>query len=118
MKIRLHNNGEPIRNWLHADDTARAVMKIIDGGEINQIYNVSGDFEQKNIDTVKKIIKAYFGTLHNWENYVDFSYSRQGQDVRYSLDDSKLRWMGWTPVKNFDYEIVRMVQYYKESFIW
>ena len=118
MRIRLHNNGEPIRNWLHADDTARAVMQIIDCGETNQIYNVSGDFEQKNIDTVKKIIKAYFGTLDNWENHVDFSYSRQGQDVRYSLDDNKLKKIGWTPARKFDDEIIETVQYYRDNFVW
>ena len=58
-KIRLHNEGTPIRNWLHADDTAEAVMTIIDSGKVNEIYNCAGGFEQANIDTVKKIIKAF-----------------------------------------------------------
>ena len=46
-KIRLHDEGEPIRNWLHADDTAAAVIKIIESGNINEIYNIAGGFEQK-----------------------------------------------------------------------
>ena len=62
LKIRLHNKGTPIRNWLHADDTAQAVLKIIDSGQTNEIYNVAGGFEQTNIDTVKKIIKEYYVT--------------------------------------------------------
>ena len=28
-KVPLHNNGTPIRNWLHAHDTARAIITII-----------------------------------------------------------------------------------------
>ena len=38
-KIPLHNNGTPIRNWLHAKDTARAVIKIIESKSKNEIYN-------------------------------------------------------------------------------
>ena len=117
-KIRLHNNGTPIRNWLHADDTAEAVMTIIDSNKINEIYNVAGGYEQTNIDTVKKILNEYHGTLNNWEEYVDFSYSRVGQDVRYALDDSKLRALGWNPKKDFDKEINSIVNYYKNNFIW
>ena len=117
-KIRLHNNGEPTRNWLHADDTAEAVMTIIDSGIENEIFNIAGGFEQKNIDTIKKIIKAYFGSLDNWEKHVDFSYTRQGQDVRYSIDDSKLRQLGWKPNKSFDQEIFEIVKHYKDGFVW
>ena len=41
-KIPLHNNGTPIRNWLHADDTAEAVMTIVDNGAQNEIFNICG----------------------------------------------------------------------------
>jgi dTDP-D-glucose 4,6-dehydratase len=46
------------------------------------------------------------------------SYSRPGQDVRYSLDDSKLRRLGWEPKADFDKELVKIVSYYKDRFIW
>jgi dTDP-glucose 4,6-dehydratase len=117
LKIRLHNNGTPIRNWLHADDTAEAVMAIIDSGNVNEIYNVAGGFEQTNAETVRKIITAHHST-DNWQQYVDFSYSRQGQDVRYALNDDKLRSLGWKPKKIFDEEIASIVEHYKANFIW
>mgnify|MGYP003318318428 CR=1 FL=1 len=117
-KIRLHNAGTPVRNWLHADDTAEAVMSIIDSGEVNEIYNVAGGFEQKNIDTVMKVIDSYHDSDYNWEDCVDFSYSREGQDVRYALNDDKLRSLGWEPKRKFDNEIDSIVQYYKQNFIW
>jgi len=117
-KIRLHEGGTPIRNWLHADDTAEAVMTIIDSGSTNEIYNVAGGFEQANIDTVKKIIKAFHGTMDNWEKCVDFDAQREGQDVRYALNDRKLKNLGWKPKKKFDDEIQKIVKFYKENFIW
>ena len=117
-KVRLHNDGTPVRNWLHASDTASAVLTIMEAGVTNQIYNVAGNFEQPNIDTVKKIIKSYYGDEKGWENYVDFSYIREGQDIRYALNDDKLKMLGWKVEKEFDKEIDSIVDYYKSNFIW
>ena len=117
-RIRLHDEGEPIRNWLHADDTADAVIKIVESGKTNDIYNIAGGFEQKNKQTVKKIVECYFGDQRDYTDYVDLGYKREGQDVRYSLDDSKLRALGWKPKKNFDEEIQTIVDWYKDGFRW
>ena len=117
-KTCLHNDGEPYRSWLHADDTASAIIKIIESKKTNEIYNISGHEEQKNIDTVTKIIKCYGYDSNKLKDYVDFSYSRQGQDVRYSVDDTKLQSLGWITEKHFDKEIEGIVQYYKNRFVW
>ena len=117
-KISLHNNGTPTRNWLHADDTANAILTLIEKGKTNEIYNIAGDFEQQNKETVRKIIKAFYKTDEDWEKYVDYSYSRVGQDLRYALDDSKIKNLGWKPEKNFDDEIDGITNWYKDNFIW
>jgi len=117
-KIRLHDEGEPYRNWLHAEDTANAVLAIVESGTSDEIFNVAGGFEQKNKDTVKKIIDCYFSNQTNWRDHIDLSYVRPGQDIRYSLDDTKLRNLGWTPKKNFDDEIAGIIQHYKNNFKW
>jgi dTDP-glucose 4,6-dehydratase len=103
---------------LHASDTASAVIAVIESGKRNEIYNIAGGFEQTNAETVRKIIESYYDKAPNWKQYVDFSYSREGQDVRYALDDSKLRTLGWTHNRIFDEEITRIVQHYKQRFIW
>ena len=117
-KIRLHDEGTPIRNWLHSHDTATAVTSIIESGVTNEIFNVAGGFEQKNADTVKKIINCYYNTDKNWLDYVDLSFKRPGQDVRYALSDEKLQSLGWAPQKNFDDEITHIVSYYTNNFKW
>jgi dTDP-glucose 4,6-dehydratase len=117
-KIPLHNNGTPIRNWLHAEDTANAILAVINSGSINEIYNICGGLEKNNFDVVEKIIKLYHGSNKNAEDYLDFTIGRPGQDIRYALDDSKIRSLGWNPVKNFDEELIKIVEYYKNTFIW
>jgi dTDP-glucose 4,6-dehydratase len=117
-KIRLHDEGAPVKNWLHSHDTATAVTCIVESGVTNEIFNVAGGFEQKNADTVKKIINCYYNTDKNWLDYVDLSHKRPGQDVRYALSDDKLRNLGWTPQKRFDDEIENIVSYYTNNFKW
>ena len=117
-KIPLHNEGKSIRNWLHAEDTANSVITIIESKVKNEIYNICGGFEQNNLDTVKKLLQSFGIDEKNIEKHIDFSYNRPGQDVRYALNDDKLRSLGWTPTKQFDVEILKIADYYKEKFIW
>ncbi len=117
-KIPLHNNGTPIRTWLHAQDTANAIIKIIESGIKNEIYNISGNYEDTNFNIVKKILTIKYGTDYDIENHVDYSYNRVGQDLRYSIDDSKLKKIGWSNRMNFDNELPKIVEYYNKNFIW
>jgi dTDP-glucose 4,6-dehydratase len=120
-KIPLHNNGTPYRNWLHASDTARAVITLIEKGQIGEIYNVAGGFEQQNINTISTIIETYYKSVLPYEaieKHIDFTYNRPGMDVRYALDDSKIRALGWEPKADFNSVILSIVSYYKEKFIW
>lgn len=116
-KIPLHNGGKPTRNWLHASDTADAIVKIVESGVRNDIFNISGGLELPNIEVVSKIIHNMFGEV-DVNEYIDFSIKRPGIDVRYSVDDSKLRDIGWTPKTNFDDELKKIVEYYSSNFIW
>jgi dTDP-glucose 4,6-dehydratase len=119
-KIPLHNSGTPIRNWLHAKDTASGVIKIIEAESKNEIFNIAGGFEQSNIKTVESIIKEFFNQNDPSfiDSHVDLSFKRAGQDVRYAINDEKLRSLGWKPECDFNYEIKNIVKYYKKNFIW
>lgn len=117
-KIPLHNKGTPVRTWLHAADTAEAIIKIIETGIKNDIFNISGGYEQSNMETINKILSLKGIDKDAVSEYIDFSYNRSGQDVRYALDDSKLRSIGWIPNKDFDAELKTIVEYYENRFVW
>lgn len=115
-RIDLHDNGKPRRTWLHVSDTAEAIMTIIKKDTVNEIYNISGNYETDNLSVVKKILNLYNGQT-DYQNFV-MEYNRPGQDVRYAIDDSKLKSLGWAPKANFDNELKIIVDFYKENFIW
>jgi dTDP-glucose 4,6-dehydratase len=120
-KVPLHQGGTPTRIWLHAKDTAEAIITIIKADVVNEIYNISGPEEYSNITIVKKIydeIKTSNKTSDWKEQICDFTYSRDGQDVRYCLDDTKLKKLGWSPKCKLDNELPDVIQYYNTNFIW
>lgn len=117
-KIPLHNNGTPIRNWLHAYDTAMAIITIIESQKINEIYNICGGFEQSNIETITQILNIYGINNNKIHNYIDFSCNRIGQDLRYALDDYKLQQLGWLPTKVFSEELPLIIDHYCNKFVW
>ena len=118
-KIELHDQGEPRRTWLHVNDTARAVIKIIESGVQNEIYNISGNYEERNIVVAQKILNLMHpDAFMRYDDFIDYSVSRPGQDVRYAIDDSKLKALGWEPKAKFDKELVDIVKFYTNNFIW
>jgi len=59
-KVPLHKQGTPVRNWLNAKDTARAVCMLIENNIQNEIFNLAGDYETSNIEVVKKVFEEYY----------------------------------------------------------
>jgi dTDP-glucose 4,6-dehydratase len=118
-KIDLHDSGKPVRTWLHASDTAQAVLHIIDSAVQNSIFNISGNIELANYQVIQKILLLCFGCdhAHDWQQFTQPS-ARQGQDVRYAIDDSKLKQLGWQPKADFDQELASVVEYYRNNFLW
>ena len=116
-QVPLHMNGTPRRTWLHVEDTADAIVHIINAGVENEIYNISGNYETSNLDVMHQIIDHMF--LHtDPEAHIDFDYQRAGADVRYSIDDSKLKALGWQPCRTFKDELPAIVDYYQQNFVW
>ena len=123
LKIPLHQNGNPIRRWLHVEDACEAIFVILKSGKRNEIYNCSGKFEQSNLYTIKQILSAYFEvplsqTDDLINDHCDMSYNRKGQDVRYAVKDEKLRALGWRTTRNLGLEIKDIVKFHKENDLW
>jgi len=102
----MHGDGSYVRSWLHTEDTADAILTIIEKGEVNRIYNIGSDTELHNIDVLRAIAKLLdVPEQKAWISVED----RSGQDIRYSLDDKALRALGWHPRRRFIDELATIV---------
>ena len=91
-------------------------MTIIASDVKNEIFKISGNHEDSNLNVVRRILHYYYGNPDH-TNYIT-DLVRQGQDVRYAIDDSKLKALGWEPRAQFDTALEEIVNYYKNNFIW
>jgi dTDP-glucose 4,6-dehydratase len=98
----MHGDGSYLRSWLHVEDSVDAIMTIIEKGEPSTIYNVSGNLEVPNIEVLRRLARI-LGVQE--EKAIVSVKNRVGQDLRYSLDDSRLRALGWKPRRDFDEEL-------------
>lgn len=114
-KVRLHDKGLPMRTWLHVQDTVEAILTLIKSNA-RGVYNVSGPECWQNRQLVLEIYKCIFGVIpENIDNYLDLNFKRPGQDVRYAVDDNKLKQLGWSPKKRLEQELPNIVQWYLQD---
>lgn len=117
-KIKLHNKGIPVRTWTHVHDTVEGILTVHEKGTVNHVYNISSEFEQDNLATVSKLIQTYTNK-NNIDKYIDLSYSRPGQDMRYAITSKKLRSLGWKAKHNINSDMSELVRKYTQGdFVW
>lgn len=92
-KIPIHGDGSYIRDWTYVKDNVDGIFKIIDAGVVNETYNIAAENHMTNLEVAKQIL--------SWENkdesFIEFVENRWGQDLRYAVDSSKVRELGWKP---------------------
>lgn len=92
--IPVYGDGLNIRDWLHVEDHASAVWRVLEAGEPSSVYNVGGNTEVANIDLVKQILQV----LGKPQSLIRFVSDRPGHDRRYAMNISKITAaLGWSP---------------------
>lgn len=94
-KLPLFGNGLQQREWLYVLDCIEAIDLIMQKGKIGEAYNIScGDNNEK---TNLWIAEFILEVLKKPKSLIEFVKDRVGHDIRYSLDSSKIRKLGWNP---------------------
>ena len=107
--ITIHSNAEKTkagsRHYIHAKDVADALMFLLPydvsglendfGGAKCQKFNIVGATELDNLALARMIADIQGKTLKY--EMVDFHSQRPGHDLRYALDGTKMKNMGWEP---------------------
>lgn len=112
-KVPIMGKGTNIRSWLAVDDHCLAIDTVLKNGEIGETYCVGGE-EKTNLEVAKDILKI-FGKDKSW---IDFIWSRAVDDLRYSIDDTKIKKLGWSPKHDLQHWLKETVDWYKNNEWW
>jgi dTDP-glucose 4,6-dehydratase len=91
--ITIHGNGVNVRDWIYVRDHCRALDLMLHKGVDGEIYNVGVDNERNNLEVAKTILSA----MNKPDDMIEFVEDRPGNDLRYGIDSSKIRALGWEP---------------------
>lgn len=113
--VPLYGDGSNVRDWIHVDDHCRAILSVIESGEVGEVYNIGGDAEWSNLEVAKALVSE----LCQKEGSIVQVTDRPGHDLRYAMNHDKLtRDTGWTPVENFEDGLYLTILWYEENVSW
>jgi dTDP-glucose 4,6-dehydratase len=122
--LPVYGNGQNIRDWLHVDDHAGALLLVAQRGVEGHSYNIGGNNEHSNINVVRAICKlvdelAPSASIGSRERLITFVADRPGHDARYAMDATRIaRDLGWKPGYDFASGLRQTVQWYLENTTW
>jgi dTDP-glucose 4,6-dehydratase len=112
--LPVYGDGKNVRNWIHAEDFARAIDAVLLDGTPGEVYNAGGPDELENLDVVKRILEL----TGRDETLIKYVTDRKGHDRRYSLSSEKVRALGWQPQWSFADGLPATVDWYRENEWW
>ncbi len=112
--IPVYGTGNNVRDWIYVEDNCRAVDLVRNKGQIGEIYNIPGHEEVQNIDLARTILKV----LGKDESLIKFVEDRKGHDLRYSMDGSKIKALGFKLEESFEAGLAKTIEWYKTNTNW
>lgn len=109
-KVILWGSGAPLREFMHVDDFAKAVLVCMDTYDNSNQINVGSGQEVSIKDLAGKISKAVgFNGEISWDS------SKPDGTMRKVLDSSKIANLGWKPLISLDQGIASTVEWYLQN---
>ena len=122
QSLPVYGAGENVRDWLHVDDHAEALMLIAMRGRLGESYNVGGGAERTNLDVVQGIcarLDERFPGSAPHDRLIEFVADRPGHDFRYAIDHGRIHsQLGWSPRRSFDEGLSQTVDWYIDHQDW
>ncbi len=116
--LPVYGDGMQVRDWLYVKDHCSAIRRVLEAGQLGEVYNIGGWNEKPNIEIVNTVC-ALLDELRpkadgsSYRTQISYVKDRPGHDRRYAIDASKIeRELGWKPAETFDTGIRKTVQWY------
>jgi dTDP-glucose 4,6-dehydratase len=123
-KLPVYGQGSNIRDWLYVGDHAAALALVLRRGRIGETYNIAGREQHANLALVKTLCafldEALPRSPHRpHESLIEFVADRPGHDLRYAVDDGKIRReLDWQPQETLATGLEKTVAWYLEHRDW
>lgn len=114
QSLPIYGAGKAVRDYIYVEDHCAGIDTALHKGQPGCAYNIGAGNE---INTVE-IALAILGLLGKPTSLMRFVTDRPGHDMRYALDTSRLRSLGWQPRYSFEQAIEKTVSWYRDNEWW
>jgi len=116
-KIPVYGDGKNIRDWIYVEDHIDALLLVLKNGKIGERYCIGGETEKTNLEIAKDVysclkLKKLAIKLNNYDDIIDFVPDRKGHDLRYAIDNTKIRQLGWKPETQYKLGLEKTIDWY------
>jgi dTDP-glucose 4,6-dehydratase len=122
--LPVYGDGMQVRDWLYVKDHCSAIRRVLEGGQVGEVYNIGGWNEKPNLEIVRTVC-ALLDELRPradgrpYSGQISYVKDRPGHDRRYAIDARRIeRELGWRPAETFDSGIRKTVQWYLANQAW
>jgi len=113
--IPVYGDGRYVRDWVHVEDHARAVERVLEAGTPGRIYNVGARDGRENV----AVLRALLARLGKPASLLTPVQDRPGHDRRYAVEPGRIeRELGWRPRIAFDAGLAATVDWYRGQERW
>jgi dTDP-glucose 4,6-dehydratase len=112
--VPLYGNGKNRRDWIYVEDACRALLLVLEKGKAGEIYNAGAHHEMSNLELTRAILR-HFGKGREMIRYVA---DRLGHDLRYAVNFSKLKKLGFRPRWSFAKGLAATAKWYRDNPEW
>lgn len=122
--LPIYGDGQQIRDWLYVGDHCSAIRAVLERGRLGEVYNIGGDNERANLDTVKALcaildIARPRSDCKAYADQMTFVNDRPGHDRRYAIDARKIiAEVGWRPAETPESGFHKTVKWYLDNDAW
>lgn len=126
-KIPIYGNGSQIRDWLHVEDHAEGIVKVMLEGRFGETYNIGGNNELSNLEVVELIceilceinVDRKFLKLNNPKTLISFVKDRPAHDLRYAINTNKINnELNWKSKIKFKDGLRQTIIWYLDNQSW
>ena len=110
QEFLIWGSGNPLREFLHVDDLARAIKKVIEVRTNESLINV-GSSEEISIKKLAESLKNVIG----YKGLLGFDKSKPDGNPRKLLDSTKILELGWRPEIELDQGLVDTYKWFTEN---
>jgi GDP-L-fucose synthase len=110
QEFLIWGSGKPLREFLHVDDLASAIKKVIEVETNESLINV-GSSQEISIKELAELLKKVIG----YDGLLGFDESKPDGNPRKLLDSTKILDLGWRPEIDLSQGLLDTYEWFKKN---